>query len=307
MSYEILLFPRTPGQDWDEVLAADEADGPEMDLVTLNRGVATFRRIEARLREQLTEPVRTWVAEELDGDILGELQSRDSGLRVDLYDQSASVSIPYGGPDAPAHDLARAAVEIVAAETGYAPYDPQVGATFEGHFDDAAGQASLSRPTDGDDLWADQAPGDTGPEGTAGDAADDAVGDTPLEGRVVGDGESAGGEQDGPLDPRAERQRLLQERRQQLEERRRDPASLRRRGWFYLIFGVLLTAMGTLRLADGDSSLLTWLFLGVGVFELAGGWFMFGQSKLIAAQKQAEEGQAPGTQDDGPDTGVQQH
>lgn len=34
---------------------------------------------------------------------------------------------------------------------------------------------------------------------------------------------------------------------------------------------------------------------------------MFGQSKLIAAQKQAEEGQAPGTQDDGPDTGVQQH
>ena len=27
MSYEILLYPRQPGQDWDEVLAADERHG----------------------------------------------------------------------------------------------------------------------------------------------------------------------------------------------------------------------------------------------------------------------------------------
>ena len=73
MSYDISLYPRTPGQDWDSVIEADQQEGPAMDQAQLDSGLATFRRIEARLREQLTEPVEVWVAEETDGDVVGEL------------------------------------------------------------------------------------------------------------------------------------------------------------------------------------------------------------------------------------------
>lgn len=284
MSYEILLYPRTAGQDWDEVLAADEADSPEMDLTTLNRGVASFRRIEARLRDGLNEPVRTWAAEDLTGDVFGEFQTRDSGLRVDLYDRAASVSAPYGGPSDPVLDLVRQAVEIVAAETGYEAYDPQVGNTFDGSFDDEAGQASLSEVTDRDDLWADHTANTVHGDATAPDGLTAA----PVEGEVVDDAD-----QDGPLDPRAERARLIQERRQQLLEERRQPAALRRRGWFYVIFGAIVSAIGLMRVSEGDTGMLTWLFLGVGVFELVGAWLMFSQSK----QAEAQQGQQSGDPD----------
>ena len=40
MSYDILLFPRQPGQDWEEVLAADELDAPEGTQADLDEGVA---------------------------------------------------------------------------------------------------------------------------------------------------------------------------------------------------------------------------------------------------------------------------
>ena len=49
MSYDILLYPREPDQDWEAVLAADEADTPEEVLADENAlaaGVGTFRRIE---------------------------------------------------------------------------------------------------------------------------------------------------------------------------------------------------------------------------------------------------------------------
>lgn len=293
MNYEILLYPRTPGQDWVEVLAADEADSPQMDLAGLNRGVAVFRRVEARLREQLAEPVRTWVAEELDGDVLGQLQTRDSSLRVDLYDRSASVSAPYGGPGDPVHDLVREAAEIVAAETGYEAYDPQRGATFDGSFDDEAGQALPSQTADQDDLWAADGPNhDTGVSPPS-----DAATEPALEGRVVDEED-----QDGPLDPRAERARLIQERRQQLLEQRRNPAALRRRGWFYVIFGVILTAIGLMRLADGDTEVLTWLFLGVGAFELVGAWLLFSQAGQVEPPQDpqaSDAGQSSGTVDEG--------
>lgn len=297
MSYEILLYPRTPGQDWVEVVAADEVDGPDMDQATLNRGVATFRRIEARLLEQVPEPIRTWVPEALDGDVLGELQTKDSRLRVDLYDRSALVAAPYGGPDAPVHDLIRQAVEIVAAETGYEAYDPQVRESFDGRFDDEAGQASLSGPADHDDLWAEDDPHTGHDDATSPDATTA----PPLEGQVVDD---EGG--DRPLDPRAERARLVQERRQQLLEQRRDPAALRRRGWFYVVFGVIVTGLGLMRLSGGESEGLTWLFLGVGVFELVSAWLLFSQARRAEMQRQeasqtSHPGQPPGSRDEGSD------
>lgn len=292
MSYEILLYPRTPGQDWGEVLEADEADGPEMDLVTLNQGVARFRRIEAALREQLTEQVRTWVPEGLDGDILGEFQTRDSGLRVDLYDRSASVSAPAGDPATPVHDLVRRAVEIVAAETGYEAYDPRAGATWDGSFDAAAAQASPPAATDRDDLWAEGA--GTAPGGTPSDE----VSETPLEGPVV-DGE----EPEGTEDPRAARARLMQERREQLLEQRRQPAALRRRAWFNVVFGVIAIGIGLMRQSAGQTDFLTWMFLGLGVFELFSAWFLFSQARQAAEQEQQspDADQAPGTPHDDPD------
>lgn len=289
MSYEILLYPRTPGQGWDEVLAADEVDGPQMDLVTLNHGVARFRRIEAALRDQLTEQVRTWVPEQLDGDILGEFQTRDSGLRVDLYDRSASVSAPAGDHADAVHDLVRRAVEIVAAETGYEAYDPQAGTTWDGSFD-AAAPASPS--TDRDDLWAEDA--GTPPGG----APSDEVQETPLEGRVVD-----GGQTEGTLDPRAERARLMQERREQLLEQRRQPAALRRRAWFNVVFGVIAIGIGLMRQSAGQTGFLTWLFLGLGVFELFSAWFLFSQARQAAEQEQQplDVDQSPDTPNDGPD------
>lgn len=303
MSYEILLFPRTPGQDWVEVLEADESDGPPMDLAALNRGVARFRRIEAGLREHLTEPVRTWAAEDADGDVLGELQTRDSGLRVDLYDRSASVSAPLGDPSAAGHDadrqaLLRQAVEIVAAETGYEAYDPQTRASWEGSFDEAAVQASQSASTERDDLWAE----DAGPGIDA--ASSDETDESPLEGQIVDDEQP-----EGPLDPRAERARLIQERREQLLEERRQPASLRRRGWFNVVFGVIAIGIGLMRQSAGDSGLLTWLFLGVGAFEVFGAWLLFSQARRTQEQDQQPTGAAHPTDsllNEGPDTPADQ-
>ncbi|MCK0112519.1 hypothetical protein MWU75_10250 [Ornithinimicrobium sp. F0845] len=293
MTYEILLYPRTPGQDWVEVLAADETDGPVLDQTGLNRGVATFRRVEARLRDQLAEPVRTWVAEELDGDVLGQLQTRDSGLRVDLNDRSASVSAPYGGPGAPVQDLVRQAVEIVAAETGYEAYDPQRGDTFDGSFDDVAAQASPVRTPDQDDLWAEE-PASHDPEG--GESADAASG-AALHDSVADDEDH-----DAPLDPRAERARLIQERRQELLEQRSTPKALRRRGWVYVVFGVLLTVIAVMRVSAGQTDFLTWLFLGFGAFELVGAWLLFSQ----ATRAEAAQGQEPAdTADEGPEDPLQ--
>ncbi|QFG67374.1 hypothetical protein [Ornithinimicrobium pratense] len=134
MTYDITLYPRTPGQSWADVVAADEQDGPPVDEAALQAGVAAFRRIEARLREHLTEPVEVWVAEETDGDVFGELTASESGLQVELYDRSASVSFPVRAREDRAHflDQVRRAVRIVATETGYEAYDPQTGRSFDG-------------------------------------------------------------------------------------------------------------------------------------------------------------------------------
>lgn len=293
MSYEILLYPRTPGQDWAEVLAADEADGPGLDQAGLNRGVARFRRIEAELRDLLTEPLRTWVAEDLDGDVLGQLQTRDSGLRVELYDRSASVSAPYGGPESPAHDLVRKAVLVVAAETGYEAYDPQVQTPWDGSFDEAAGQASLTEDSEQDDLWADEASGMS----FAGAAVD-------------GDGEPA---EDGaetsqtPMSPREERLQQALERRRQLEEQRREPSALRRRARLNIILGVALIALGAVQIAGKQTGFLTWMLMGVGVFEFVGAWMMIKQAKTVEAQReqQAKDQQAGAQPTSGPQSGDQ--
>lgn len=271
MSYDISLYPRTPGQDWDSVIEADQQEGPAMDQAQLDSGLATFRRIEARLREQLTEPVEVWVAEETDGDVVGELSATESGLQVELYDRSASVSFPYWErEDLPAfHDLVRRAVAIVADETGYQAYDNQTGSTFDGTFDDEAGRDLTRRLSTGEG---------TGPE----------VGDGTTEGYAAGAG-------DGGTPPGTGPGTTSQGGTPAQPDPRRSPQALRRRGWLYVIIGLVLTFFGVQRWMGGDPDLLTWFILGIGAFDLIGGWLMF---QLARQSSTGEDPAAPS----GPDT-----
>lgn len=249
MSYDILLYPRTPGQTWEEVVAADE-DEPSSsvldDEAALAAGTATFRRIEARLRELLPEELETWVAEETGGDVYGELSVPSTGLQVELFARSAAVSFPYWDhEDIPSfHAQVRRTVAVVAEETGYQAYDPQTGETFDGNFDDERGREA-ARQLDAE-------------QGGAG-AVD------PLSGAVV-----AGQDADTPpavVDPR------------------RDPAFLRRRGIIYIVLGVLLLAFGLWRLEAVGSSWLTILVVGIGIMDLLGGLLMLSLArKAVSAQ-----------------------
>lgn len=259
MTYEIALYPRQPGQDWAQVVATDEQDGPPMDRAQLESGVATFRRIEARLREHLTEPVEVWVAEETDGDVVGELTATQSGLQVELYDRSASVTFPTDAPEGRAllHDQARRAVRVVATETGYEAYDPQTGRTYDGLFDDGSVDdvAALGGLAGQDASGADGATTGTGTPAPAGTVAPAA-----------------------PADP--------------LSDPRLDPRMLRRRAMLYLVVGVALLVFAFVRLNAGETNWVTWLFLGFAGFNLLAGWMMRGLA--TQAEQRAAQGPAGG-------------
>ena len=273
MSYDISLYPRSPGQDWDSVIEADQQDGPEMDQAQLDSGVATFRLIEARLREQLTEPVEVWVAEETDGDVVGELTATESGLQVELYDRSAAVSFPYWEREdlGRFHDLVRRAVAIVADETGYQAYDNQTGSTFDGTFDDETGRELTRRLGEGQ-----------GADGAAGATAAGATGAGLAGAGSSGTGmatTSGSGAEETPAKP----------------DPRRSPQSLRRRGWLYVIIGLVLTFFGVQRWLAGDTGVLTWFVLGIGAFDLIGGWMMFNLARQLSSQETADPTDGPPT------------
>ncbi len=241
MSYDITLCPRRPGQEWEDALAAADAEDTEVeaDEQALATGVETFRRIEARLREVVDGEVETWVAEETGGDVYGELRALDTGLQVDLFDRSASVTAPDGAPgDAERlHAQVRGAVDAVVQETGYDAYDHHRGETFDGTV--AA------------------APGGTGPAGTS-----------ETTGAPAADTAEAG----GPGGPSA------------ADLGRRSPTNLRRRGWIYLILGIVITVLAIQRLGSGDSGALTILLLVIGVLDLLGGALLVGVSQRPARE-----------------------
>lgn len=255
MSYDISLYPRTPGQDWDSVIEADQQEGPAMDQAQLDSGLATFRRIEARLREQLTEPVEVWVAEETDGDVVGELSATESGLQVELYDRSASVSFPARPREDRARflDQVRRAVRIVATETGYEAYDPQTGRSFDGLIEEEG--------VDVDDLTY------TAPAASASVAAGETVGETGAPAAA------------GPAGAAALQQM--------------DPRMLRRRAILYMVLGAILAIFAFLRFAEGDTGWFAWLIAGFAAFNLLAGAMLRGLSKQAEA-RQAQSGDAPG-------------
>lgn len=284
MSYDILLYPRSAGQTWDDVIAADEDETDPTTLAdeeALAQGVSTFRRIEARLREVLPGDVESWVAEETGGDVYGELSSTQTGLQVELFAGSAAVSFPYREhDDLPSfHEQVRQAVRVVAEETGYEAYDPQKGETFDGNLHDESGREAVRQLGTGreDDVArrgstaADLSPGMTDPDrmSTTGDRPD----------------APAPAQRPAPADPR------------------QDPSFLRKRGILYVALGVLLSVFGLWRLVGGDGGWLTILVLGIGVMDLLGGLFMLSLSRRIGAASSAgTDGPASGGPTDGSST-----
>lgn len=276
MTYDILLYPRRPGQDWSEVVAADEAETPEealQDEGVLAEGVATWARIEDRLRERLAGPVETWVAEETGGDVFGELTASDTGLQVELFHGSAAVSFPGGGgdDDDEVQDKVREAVRVVAEETGYEAYDPQTADGFDGTFAaGAVGSAGSAGPA------GPAGSGERGGGGTvsgAGPALEpDAV--VPAQDGAAGGTGPAG---TGPAD-------------RALADPRQDPAFLRRRGVLYLLLGVLLTAYGLWRLTGaGGTGWITVVVIVIGVVDVLGGLMMLSLARAAAAARETEE------------------
>lgn len=288
MSYEILLFPRQPGQDWDEVLAADEADTPDEVLNSedaMAEGVATFRRIESRLRRFLPGEAETWVAEETGGDVLGEYTDADTGLSVELYHGSAQVSFPYRPVDnlSGFHIKVREAARIVAEETGYEAYDAQTRASFDGTIRDEEGRAAaLLNPTDDrvdgdDDLATD--PADLAPPSGA-----------PVVHPASGgpDDTVAAAEEPAELSPR-------EKRLQAMMEARSDPKRVRRRAFFDLALAVLIAAWVLYRRNEGDTGFLTTVLMILGFMNLLAG--VLGLRHAARLDREGAEGGAP---EDGP-------
>lgn len=253
MSYDISLYPRRPGQEWDDVIEAAEADDEALagDEAALAAGVETFRRIELRLREVLTGTIESWSAEETGGDVYGELSAVDTGIQVELFDRSASVSFAYWEQEdlEAFHAQVRRAVEIVADETGYEAFDAQTGETFDGTFDDETGR-TLTR--------------ELGEESDHTPAADGTT--------AAGSSVDAGRTQAAATAP----------------DPRRSPTNLRRRGWIYLILGVALVALAAQRLGSGGGSAITWALLVIGALDLAGGAFL-----LFVARQQTPVDEGP--------------
>ena len=280
MSYDIVLLPRQPDQDWDAVLAADEADTPEevlADESAMTAGVETFRRIEGRLRRFLTGDAETWVAEETGGDVLGEFESTDTGIRVELYHGSASVSLPYREADnlAGLHIKVREAVRIVAEETGYEAYDPQTRAPFDGtlHEGDlrAAALAGGAAGSGMDASPADRAE-DYAPPSHA------AVVHPSGEGTV--DGTVADEEPAKELTPR-------EQRLQAMIEARRDPVRVRRRAYFDLALTAAIVAWVLYRQQAGDTGFLTTVLMILAFMNLVSGTLGLRSARRLEQEKAA--------------------
>lgn len=129
MSYDILLFPRHPGQSWDEALdAANQV--PQSAGAAL---VPVWQRLEARLRQVLPPSVEGGPADDPGEGTVGELAVPETGLQVELYAGQAAVAFPYWDHDDEDAFAAQVGevVRVVAEETGWAAFDPQTDAAFD--------------------------------------------------------------------------------------------------------------------------------------------------------------------------------
>ena len=238
MSYDITLMPRRPGQDWDEAL--EESNGTEVaDRAELLR---VWSRIEARLRDVLTGQVESFSSEPGSEDsTIGELSALDTGIQVELFPGQAAVSFAYWEQDDPEdfHRQVREAVRIVAEETGYAAYDPQTDAEFDGTFDDEPGLTFTQQLRD---------------QPAADQPATEPAGDL--------------GAQASHVQPTAEVDAYLQ---RVSAQQPRPFYSGRRRATTYLVIGAVVTAVALWLIVSGEGGPLAWVGLGIGIFDLVVG------------------------------------
>ncbi|MGO0575782.1 hypothetical protein [Ornithinimicrobium panacihumi] len=307
MSYDILLYPREPGQDWQAILDADEADTPQElldDEAAMNAGVETFRRIESRLRRFVSGETETWVAEETGGDVLGEFTDLASGLQVAVYHGSAAVTFPYRPVDnlAGFHIKVREAVRIVAEETGYEAYDPQRGVDFDGTIDDGPGrEAAAKLAAEGG------APAGEAGDGAAGgglgaedgldrgldrgiDDADTSDLAPPSSAAVVhpSSDEPALGLDGQPVAAEPERELTPREQRlQAMIEARRDPVRVRRRAYFDLALAVAVGIWAFMRQSSGETGFLTTVLFFLAALNLFSGLMALRAASKLETEKAA--------------------
>lgn len=255
MTYDITLYPRRPGQDWAEAIDAAEADDETLaaDEGALATGVDTFRRIEGRLRDVLDGPLESWTAEETGGDVYGELTATETGIAVELFDRSAEVSFTdTDGEGEERDELHRQVLRTV-----------EVVAKETGYvaYDPQTGDAFDGVIRDASTLPADGIPAD----GTG----------MPEDGTAQPDGSQGG------TDPVTDR-----------PDPRRNPASLRRRGWIYLLLGAVLVALAGRQFGDGGGGIFTIVLMVIGVLDVLGGLFLLSVAKRMADSSPVE-GQTP--------------
>ena len=265
MSYDISLYPRQPGQDWDQVLAADEALDPDGDggsQAELDAAVATFARIESRVSLFLPGEQDSWVAEETGGDVYGELVDSATGLQVDLYHGSAAVTFPYWQHEDAQTFYRRVAevVRIVAEETGYQAYDNQTGTDFVAVDEGRVGSAMETLA-------------EVGALTVAGQSSTDAQDD------------------EEELDPRAARAKAREEILKARMEAARDPQLVRRRAKFDIFLGIAMVTFGLWSRTQGSEGWLNLLVLVVGGMTLIGGVVGLRTAAKLAAEKDKEQGQ----------------
>lgn len=185
MQYDLLLMPRTPGEPWEEAVAAARAgDGRGLDPILRAQRTEQFERIVARLRELLGEvlagtdddpeddsPAHLDERDELPS-FYGEARHPETGLHVCLYETSATVGVPLEEQQEDPEQfvaLAREVVTAVAQETGWAVFDPQTGEAFDGTLPLPDGRQDLPEPPQAATAGAPGATGAAAPRPAAGD------------------------------------------------------------------------------------------------------------------------------------------
>jgi hypothetical protein len=127
MSYDLIVAEKAPGEDWATVLSRIEAaPGPGGTLSETRRGV--WERVAARL---LTIDGQF---ERFDAPAFIEVSHETLGIQVSMFEQEASVSVPFWHEGGASHSVMLVVgqiVEVVRELSGWSVWDPQLGQELE--------------------------------------------------------------------------------------------------------------------------------------------------------------------------------
>jgi hypothetical protein len=146
MSYDLHLVRPRPGQAIEEIAMADDEDGPpagppDPAKEAVKRHTAdTLLAADPSLRPFVFDyaeiaRIRGISLEQARRDHRHiELNDDRAGIQIMLCDDSAYVTVPYWHDGAKANDVFRRILEcvrIIARETGFVAYDPQIGEVID--------------------------------------------------------------------------------------------------------------------------------------------------------------------------------